>query len=84
MYNIWYFIIESIIYIYIIYMIYYKYCLYIRTPNSDIFSIYTITLQLLIIYFLNISKILDHMVSVLTNIDNKNINLYILVLISLL
>ena len=51
-------------------------CVYIyiyiySKPNSGIFSIYYFTLQLLIICFLIISSIMDHM-SVLTNIDNKN------------
>ena len=55
----------SNIYIYIYIYIYSK-------PNSGIFSIYYFTLQLLIICFLNISSILDHIMSVLTNIDNKN------------
>ena len=40
-------------------------------PNYDIFLIYSITLQLFIIYFLNISRILDHIMAVLMNIDNK-------------
>ena len=50
-------------------------CVYIYIyikPNSGIFSIYYFTLQFLIICFLNISSILDHIMFVLTNIDNKN------------
>ena len=47
------------IYIYIYIYIY-------RKPNSDILLIYAFTLQLIIIYFLNISRILDHIMSVLT------------------
>ena len=75
--------------------------IYIYIYIANLISIYSQYIQLLYnclpIYFLTISRILDHIISVLTSINNtnhifiklisdyyKNMNLYILMLKSLL